>query len=77
MDEFIVMRDLDRPLDGVILTTWHDKEPLADALNLALMLRPDDYYAEGWDAIVVANIGDAADPDELRRLISEQLSPSH
>jgi hypothetical protein len=78
MDEFTVMRDLDQPIDGVIMTTWHDKEPFADALEFALTWAvPDDYYAEGCDAIVVANIGDAADPDELRRLISEHVNPSH
>jgi hypothetical protein len=48
-------------------------EPLEDALDLALMLRPHELYEEGWDAIVVANIGEAADPGGLRRLISERV----
>jgi hypothetical protein len=77
MDELEVIRDLDDPVDGTVLTTWHDKEPVDEALDLALMLRPHAYYAEGWDAIVIANIGDAADPDELRRLIFARVSPSH
>jgi hypothetical protein len=77
MDDVQVVRDLDHRVDGVILTTWHDKEPLADALDFALILRPDDDYGEGWNAIVVANIGNAADPDESRSLISERVNPSH
>ena len=72
-----VIRDLDDPVDGTVLTTWHDKEPVDEALDLALMLRPHACYAEGWDAIVIANIGDAADTDELRWLISERVRPSY
>ena len=32
MDELDVIRDLDDPVDGTVLTTWHDKEPVDEHL---------------------------------------------
>jgi hypothetical protein len=38
MDELIVMRDLEKRWEGSIMTTWHNKEPLDDALAFAVMV---------------------------------------
>jgi hypothetical protein len=56
------------------MTTWHDKQPLIEAVDFALMwAKPDEHYREGCDAIVVATIGDAAAPDELRAFMSSRI----
>jgi hypothetical protein len=74
MDEVIVGRDLDDPHDGTIMTTWHDKQSVIEAVDFALMwAKPDENYREGCDAIVVATIGDATAPDELRACLTSRI----
>jgi len=76
MDDEILERDLKERKEGVIMTTWHTHDTLAEVLDFALpWALPDDYYAEGCDAIVVANIADATDPKELHRLLCERVAP--
>lgn len=76
MDDAILERDLEERQKGVIMTSWHARDTLAEVLDFVLPWAiPDDYYAEGCNAIVVANIANAADPNELRRLLCERVSP--
>ena len=58
-DDSVVVRELDGGGIGTIMTTWHDKEPLEEAAKFALvMAEPDDHYAEGCNAVVLATAGD-------------------
>ena len=76
MDDVIIARDLDRQA-ATILTTWHDDEPFDETLDYAVMWPAlDDNYADGCDAVIVANIGGVTDPDELHRMLHERVSAS-
>ena len=60
--------------DPVVMTTWHDEEPLAKAVFFALnCTSPDDGYAEGCDALLAVFIGNAAGADTVRAAFADPV----
>ena len=53
-------------VDRVVMTTWHSKEPLAEAIWFTLRsTNPDEGYAEGCDSTLGVTIGNLGWHDEI------------
>ena len=58
--------------DPVVMTTWHDGEPLAEAVYFALnTTRPDGRYAEGCTSAVAVCIGNPVWADAVRSAFAD------
>lgn len=67
MDDIILERQLEGGPEETIMTTWHDDEPLDEALFFTLCCAfPDDALAIGCDAIVLAAVGNSTWAEQLR-----------
>ena len=65
------------PDKGVLMTTWHDSEPLADAVEFALLSAwPDDYYLDGCGAVVLAVSGNDAWASEIEATAMRVIEPN-
>ncbi len=66
-----VMRKLDMPDDeGVVMTTWHEKDSIEEALRFFFDLAyPDKAYAPDCKDWVAVSIGSKANAKAMRRLL--------
>jgi hypothetical protein len=72
MDETVVAMELGGAPERTIMTTWHNRESLAEAAEFALVCgRPDEGYADGCKATVLAVVGNDEWLDEVRSTASE------
>jgi hypothetical protein len=56
-----------RKSEGVVMTTWHADEPLAEAIAFTLLnLKPDDEYSEGCASLIGIAIGESRWAEEMR-----------
>lgn len=70
-DETFVERDLNAPVETLVMTTWHDNEDLREALWFFLTCTlPDDSLADKCDTGLVISMGN----DEWEREIVTALS---
>jgi hypothetical protein len=59
-------------VDRLVMTTWHDDEPLTEAIWFALNSScPDEGYLEGSDSVLGVAIGSAAWFAEIRSAFSD------
>ncbi len=64
--------DADYDVDPVIMTTWHDDEPLEEAIYFALTdANPDDDYADDCTGTVAVSIGNAKHAETIRSALSD------
>ena len=67
IDEEAVGIDPDPAHDSVVMTTWHDKEPLAEAILFAIQLSvPDRTYIDDCRATIGISIGSTTWAEEIR-----------
>lgn len=55
---------------GVVMTTWHANEALAEAIRFALVARPDEFYEEGCGSTLGVAIGSSLWAAEIRTAFS-------
>ena len=56
--------------EGVVMTTWHDHEPLEEALWFAANAAfPDDHYADAGGALVALSVHSAGWESQIRRYL--------
>jgi hypothetical protein len=74
-DEVIVESGLGEDDDTVVMTTWHDDEPLAEAVWFVLRTAwPADGYEDGCDATLGLSIGSPASAAEMRSAFSDSAA---
>jgi hypothetical protein len=74
MDDVVLERELKGGAEQTIMTTWHDKEALEEAVDFALQRAvPDDALAQGCDAIVLAAVGNPEWTQTLKELAPRYL----
>ena len=67
VDECVLEQGLFLDSEGTIMTTWHDSESLADAVEFALLsAEPDGIYRVGCDSVVLATVGNLSWAQETR-----------
>jgi hypothetical protein len=77
MDDIVLERELKGGPEQTIMTTWHDKQSLEEAVDFALgHAVPDDALVQGCDAVVLAAVGDAESLEALRGMAQRFLLPS-
>ena len=68
VDERVLEEGLFLDSEGTIMTTWHDSEPLSDAVEFALLsAEPDGIYRDRCDSVVLATVGNPSWSQETRR----------
>ena len=67
-DEVAMSRDAGAPL---VMTTWHDREPLSEALWFAFTAQPDEAFARDCRAVVAVSLGSRHDASEIRATIRD------
>jgi hypothetical protein len=68
-DEEAIARGVDAPF---VMSTWHDGEPLLDALRFALFTaQPDEVLAERCRAVVAISIGSREVASEVRAALGD------
>jgi len=76
MDDIVLERELNGGPEQTIMSTWHDKQSLEEAVDFALLHAvPDDALLQGCDAIVLAAVGDAESVEALRGMVQRYLLP--
>ena len=61
---------------GVLMTTWHNNEPLTDVVEFALLTAwPDDNYRDGCGAVVLAVSGSDAWALEVETTAMQFIEP--
>jgi hypothetical protein len=77
MDDIVLERELKGGPEQTIMTTWHDKQSLEEALDFALRHAvPDGALVQGCDAIVLAAVGGAESLEAVRGMAQRYLLPS-
>jgi len=72
-DEIIVEREKDKGYGSCIMTTWHSKDTVDEALWFALNSAfPDDEYTDACRSILVLAVGDEAGEMVRTRLLDVQ-----
>ena len=67
MDLVVLERELKDAPEKNVVTTWHFAVPLAEAVEFALRrAQPDEALSLGWEAIVLAAVGDAGWAEAVR-----------
>jgi hypothetical protein len=56
--------------DSVVITTWHDKETLAEAIFLALTACPDECFEQNCGSTLAVVIGSSSWATEIRAAFS-------
>ena len=65
-----VYRHLDHDEDRVIMTTWHDDDPLEEAAWFALHSAfPDEGYAEGTGSVLLVTVGNREWHEQLGKYL--------
>jgi hypothetical protein len=68
MDDVVVDQELAGAPESTVMTTWHSRETLAEAVEFALLWAvPDAALAEGCDSVVLASVGNATWAGEIVR----------
>lgn len=58
VDEVVQLKRIEEGTDSVIMTTWHDDEELADALEFSLLsAEPDEDFSTGCNAVLAISVG--------------------
>ena len=71
IDEEAVGLDPDPTNDSVVMTTWHSKEPLGDAIDFAIELSvPDQAHIDDCRSTIGISIGSTSWGEEIRRAFS-------
>ena len=57
-DEEVQVKGVEKHTDSVIMTTWHENEELAEALEFSLQAaEPDEAFASGCAAVLAISVG--------------------
>ncbi len=61
-----------RPADSIVMTTWHARDTLDDALWYCLFAAiTDDYFTETCRALLICTIGAPTESEHLRRRLDD------
>lgn len=71
IDEVIVSDGKTEDASSVILTTWHAKESLEDALQFFVeILDPADQYSYSYGSLVIVSVGDSSYGKRVRDFLA-------